>query len=122
MTIELLYFDGCPNYERFLPHLQELLERSGVHEEVLRRKVESTPDAVAERFLGSPTVRIDGVDVEPAAEARTDCGVKCRLYRTDSGLTGAPPDELIKRALARVQGRCAPAESTPQHGPFSRDG
>jgi hypothetical protein len=100
MTIELLYFDGCPNYERFMPHLQELLERSGVHEQVLRRKVESSEDAVAERFLGSPTLRIDGVDVERSAEARIDYGLKCRLYRTDSGLTGAPPDELVRRALA----------------------
>lgn len=105
MTIELLYFDGCPNAERFLPHLRELLQRDGVREEVLQRRVETVEDAAAERFLGSPTVRIDGEDVEPGAAARTDFGLKCRLYRSDTGLTGVPPDELIQQALARARER-----------------
>jgi hypothetical protein len=104
MTIEFLYFDGCPNYERLLPHLQELLTRSGLHAEALQRKVETAEDAIAERFLGSPTVRVDGEDVEPGAAGRTDFGLKCRLYRTDAGLAGAPADELVLRALARAGG------------------
>lgn len=108
MTIELLYFDGCPNSERFLPHLRDLLQRSGLREEVLQRRVETAEDAVAERFLGSPTLRIDGEDVEPRAATRTDFGLKCRLYRCDTGLTGVPPDDLVQQALARSQRQSQP--------------
>jgi hypothetical protein len=101
MTIELLYLEDCPNYERLLARLRELLEKAGVRQRVVRRRVDTLQDAIAERFLGSPTLRIDGIDVDPGARARTDFGLKCRLYRTDSGLAGVPPDVLITRALAR---------------------
>lgn len=101
MTIELLYLDGCPNYERLLRRLPGLLEKSEVRQRVLRREVASPEDAITERFLGSPTLRIDGVDVEPGAQARADFGLKCRLYLTDSGLVGAPSDALVARALTR---------------------
>lgn len=97
--IELLYFDGCPNHEAFLPHLRGLLDRAGIHEEVRLRRIHSPEDAARERFLGSPTLRIDGADVEPGASERTDYGMKCRLYRTDSGTAGIPADRWVLDAL-----------------------
>lgn len=99
MRIELLYFDGCPSYERFLPRLRELVTQAGVADEVEPRRVESEEGAVAERFLGSPSVRVDGVDVEPGARERCDFGLKCRLYRTTAGLRGTPPEEWVVQAL-----------------------
>lgn len=62
--------------------------------------MESPEAAEAERFLGSPTLRVDGRDVEPGAESRTDFGLKCRLYRTAAGQSHAPPDDWIARSLA----------------------
>ena len=103
VRIELLYFDGCPNHEAFLPHLRELLDRERVTEEVRLRRVESPEEAERERFLGSPTLRIDGRDVEPGAAERRDFGLKCRLYRTDSGVGGVPHDDWIARALRAAQ-------------------
>src|SRR3954468_22920095 len=102
MEIELLYFDGCPSHEAFLPRLRELLARAGVDAPVAERRVESDTDAQRERFLGSPTLRVDGVDVEPAVGERADYGLKCRLYRTDEGLWGAPCDEWVLGALQRA--------------------
>ena len=99
MLIELLYFEGCPSHERFLPHLRTLLAGAGVRAPVIERRVESEAAAERERFLGSPTLRVDGVDVEPDADARSDYGLKCRLYRTGAGLTGAPPDDWVLGAL-----------------------
>jgi hypothetical protein len=99
MRIELLYFDGCPSYERLLPRLRELVADAGVTDEVELRRVDSPESAVAERFLGSPTVRVDGIDVERAASARDDFGLKCRLYSTAEGLLGTPPDQWITGAL-----------------------
>jgi hypothetical protein len=99
MTVEILYFDGCPNHEALLPHLRELLRRAGVDDPVVLRQVPDPGAAERERFLGSPTVRIDGRDVEPGAGERRDFGLKCRLYRTPNGLRGTPPDDWILDAL-----------------------
>ena len=102
MTVELLYFDGCPSYETFLPRLGEMLAEAGVAAPVIPRRVDSDEAAQQERFLGSPTLRIDGVDVDPGAVQRDDYGLKCRLYSTPDGLRGAPADAWILSALARA--------------------
>jgi len=101
MRIELLYFDGCPSYAELLPRLRQLLASEGIEEEIELRRVESPEDAERERFLGSPTVRIDGQDVDPTARSRTDFGLECRLYRTEEGLARTPPEEWIRAALGR---------------------
>ncbi len=100
MTIELLFFDGCPGHEAVLPRLRELLAEVAPGEQVRLRRVESPEAAQAERFLGSPTIRVDGRDVEPGADQRTDFGLKCRLYATPDGLRGQPPEALVRAALA----------------------
>lgn len=102
MKIELLFFDGCPNHDQLLPRIRGLAEAAGA--DVILRRVESPEAAQAERFLGSPTVRVDGRDVDPGAAARTDFGLKCRLYSTPEGLQGTPPDQWIREALARRVG------------------
>lgn len=99
MKVELLYFGGCPSHEALLPRLRALLEEAGVREGVELRRVESPQAAETERFLGSPTVRVNGRDVEPGAEQRTDVGLKCRLYRTPAGLQGQPPEEWVASAV-----------------------
>ena len=99
MTIEVLYFDGCPNHDAVVPRLHRLLDTAGVRADVALRRVESDDDAQRLRFLGSPSVRVDGRDVEPGAHAREDFGLKCRLYNTPDGLTGIPPDAWILAAV-----------------------
>jgi len=99
MTLELLYFDGCPAHERLLPTLRALADANGV---ALRlRSIESVEDAERERFLGSPSVRVDGVDVEPGADERRDYGLKCRLYPAAGEQPGLPRREWIEHALRR---------------------
>jgi hypothetical protein len=101
MRVELLYFDGCPSYERLLPRLRELVAGADPDAEVELRRVESIEAAERERFLGSPTVRVDGADVDPGAAERGDFGLKCRLYRSDGSASGLPPEQWIRDALAR---------------------
>lgn len=102
--VELLYFDGCPSYEWFLPRLRALVAEAGIGGEVQLRRVESPEAAVAERFLGSPTIRVDGVDVEPGADTRSDFGLNCRLYSTPDGLQGTPRAAWVVKALTAPQG------------------
>jgi hypothetical protein len=51
------------------------------------------------RFLGSPTVRVDGQDIEPAARDRTGAALSCRIYQTEYGASGFPDPELLRAAL-----------------------
>lgn len=99
MKIELLYFDGCPSYEILLPKLRELLEREGVEHEVELCHIKSLEAAEQARFLGSPTVRVDGQDIEPDAGERSDYGLKCRLYRSGEETSGLPPEEWIVESI-----------------------
>ncbi len=103
MTLEVLYFDGCPSHERLLPVLRAL---AGEHGLVLsQRRIESAADAEQARFLGSPSVRVNGIDVEPGAHQRTDFGMKCRLYRSPDGHSGLPPRRWIADALQQANTR-----------------
>jgi hypothetical protein len=97
--VELLYFEGCPGIDRDVPVVAPVAEAAGAR--VARRRVETPDDAEAQRFLGSPTVRVDGVDVEPGAEQRRDYGLKCRLYQTAAGLAGVPDEHWVRDALQR---------------------
>ncbi len=99
MKIEVLYFDGCPSHAALVPRLQEMLESEGVKYQIELRAVETPEDAERERFLGSPTLRIDGSDVDPDAGERRDFGLKCRLYRVGGGYSPLPADEWIRAAL-----------------------
>lgn len=98
-TIEVLYFDGCPNHQQLVARLPDLLEHEGITADIVLRNVPDLTAAAAERFLGSPTVRVNGRDIEPDASERTDFGLKCRIYKTETGLSGMPPDEWILTAL-----------------------
>jgi hypothetical protein len=102
MTIEVLYFDGCPNHEALAARLPELLAASGVSAAIRMRRIIDDAHAQRERFLGSPTVRVDGQDIEPGADQRTDYGMKCRLYRTATGLSGQPQEDWLDAALNRA--------------------
>jgi hypothetical protein len=100
-TIEVLYFDGCPNHQPLVERLPHLLARERIEAHIVLRRVVDAEEAEREGFLGSPTVRIDGHDIEAGSAERRDFGLKCRVYRTSSGLAGLPPDELILEALLR---------------------
>jgi hypothetical protein len=101
VKVEVLCFDGCPNHEALLPHLRELLKSSGANPDVEIVRIEDADAAERERFLGSPTVRIDGEDVEPGAADRTDFGLKCRLFATPDGLRGMPAEEWVLDTVKR---------------------
>ncbi len=107
MTIEVLYFEGCPNHQPTVDRVREILEQLGLDEEVVEVEVRELEDAPHLRFLGSPSVRVNGVDIEPAARTRTDYGFACRTY---TGGTGAPSDRMIEEAVLSL----APASAKRQ--------
>jgi hypothetical protein len=100
--VELLSFNGCPN----VGAARELIERVAAEEsvEVDLRPIEVTSVEDAERvhFLGSPSVRVNGHDVEPGADNRETFLFGCRVYQTDAGFSGTPSEESVRAALRSV--------------------
>lgn len=101
MKVEILYFDGCPSFEAVLPRLRRIVAEEGGDPEAIELiAVETLEAAEANRFLGSPSVRVDGRDVDPGAAQREDFGLKCRIYRPAGGQSPVPPDSWIREAVA----------------------
>lgn len=98
MKIELLYFDGCPNWQATLKGLQELLSAKGLEDKIDLIRVTSSQEAEHLEFPGSPTIRINGEDVESEAPSST-FELACRLYEVEGRLLGRPPREWIDAAL-----------------------
>ena len=99
MIIEVLYFESCPHYAPTMDAVREVVAQLGVQAELRGLEVRDDDDAQRLRFLGSPTIRVDGVDVEQEARSRTDYAMSCRVY----GGSGLPPREMIEAALADRQ-------------------
>jgi hypothetical protein len=91
MRVEFLFWAGCPSHAKALSDLREVLVESGLDSErVIVREIDSESEADAERFVGSPTIRIDGVDVQPAVGEPV--GLTCRVYRRRDGRISPTPD------------------------------
>ena len=99
MDIELLYFDGCASWKDTLVDVRAALAEAGSDDDVRLVKVESRDAAQRLRFLGSPTVRVNGRDVE--SDVPTEgYGMECRIYWVDGRAADTPPREWLARAIA----------------------
>ena len=111
MRVELLFWAGCPSHEKALQELREVLAEEGLDpQDVDVREVETDGDAAAERFVGSPTVRVDGVDVQ--REPNEPVGLTCRVYTRRDGRISPTPDpedirDLVRCARTRASARAA---------------
>jgi len=99
VRIEVLSFDGCPNRDVALQRLHAAIDAEHVIAEVTEVTVKDPAAAESLQFLGSPTVRVNGVDVEPAARSSDRFGFMCRTYLTEHGPQGAPSIETMRAAL-----------------------
>ena len=100
MNVEVLYFKGCPNHEPAVEQVRKALRSEGLP--ILVDEVEITDPAMAQRvgFLGSPSIRIDGIDVEPGAREIKTFGFGCRVCSDDEGRrSGLPAVGLIQQAV-----------------------
>lgn len=98
MKVEILYFDGCPNWQEAADRVRAaaiVIERPDI--EVGYRRITSDAEAAASPFAGSPTILVDGVDAFDDAVQVTE--LACRVYPTDAGLAGLPTIDQLADAL-----------------------
>ncbi len=98
MKIRFLYFKGCPNARPALKLLKDILKEKGIKEKIETIEIKSEKDTKKYKFLGSPSIQINGRDIEK--EKRNNPPVfGCRIYKTDDSYSGVPPKEMIIKAL-----------------------
>lgn len=102
MKIEILYFGGCPNHKPAIELVHQVLREVGVSARVVEVNVPDAATAEAARFLGSPTIRVDGLDVEPGARTAREYALSCRTYFTNGRIEGLPSRELVRQAVKQA--------------------
>lgn len=99
MDIKILHFEGCPNDKPTRDLVEHILAEEKLPAMVEMVPVETPEAAQAHRFLGSPSVQVDGVDIDPSRRGETEYALSCRTYNTPKGRSGVPPEEMIRAAL-----------------------
>lgn len=106
MRVSFLYYEECPSHELALERLHEIMAEERIPGEVEVFKVETEEQARELRFVGSPTIRVDGQDIDPPSDFRY--ALTCRAYRLeDDRISPLPSKDMIRRALR------SPAKSRP---------
>ena len=103
MKIELLYFDGCPNFLPTLNLVNEVVAELGLDAKIVTTPVRTQQEARAREFLGSPSVRVDDTDIEIHRPGNPHYTVSCRVYQDESGMSGIPSRQLLRAALLSRQ-------------------
>jgi hypothetical protein len=101
--IEVLVFDGCRNAQGARELVDRVVRSLGLGAIPVEVVVLRDDSEVSEhRFLGSPTIRVDGLDIAPRVEGRTHYVLSCRVYNTTSGPSGLPDEAWLREALTRA--------------------
>lgn len=103
MRIEFLWFDGCPNHDTARRMLTETMNELGIDAAVEEIQVEGDDAAQDQRFQGSPSIRINGEDVDPISVDEMPYGMACRIYFTPDGPKGWPAKEKIRESLVTAR-------------------
>ena len=99
VKIELLYWEGCPSAAEARALVDEVLATHGVEAEFEVREVRTDAEAEALGFPGSPTIRVDGRDVDPRGAANRPA-LNCRIYHLPGGrISPVPSRDSLEAAL-----------------------
>lgn len=99
MKVEVLYFLGCPNHGPAVERVRAVLTDEGVSADIEQIEVRDAATAESVGFLGSPSIRINGTDLEVSAAGTGSVGMSCRTYVYGSERAGLPTVEVIRRAV-----------------------
>jgi hypothetical protein len=103
--VEVLVTPDCPYRDAAIALARRVCGDLGGQAELRVIQVNDQPAAERLRFLGSPTIRVDGRDIEPGAEGNFEVVHGCRLYQGPHSLHGLPEEGWLHQALQDAQAR-----------------
>jgi hypothetical protein len=108
MKIRVLFFDGCPSYQTALENLKTVIAEEDLPAQIELVQVGSGAEAIRHEFFGSPTIQINGADLEGLGDNHRLAYLGCRVYTERGRMCGWPSKELIREALkAKSREPCA---------------
>ena len=102
MKVELLYVSECPSHPAALKLVREVLAAQGVATDIHEVLVRDAGMASELNFPGSPTIRINGIDVAGEPQTARDFALSCRLYPGSKHI-GLPPAQMVHRAVLEAR-------------------
>jgi Domain of unknown function (DUF2703) len=102
VRVEVLYVPECRSHPAAVKLVREVLAAEGVATEIHEVLVSDERMASELKFLGSPTVRINGRDVAGESQTVKNFALSCRLY-PGSKQIGLPPEEMVQRAVLEAR-------------------
>lgn len=112
--VEVLYVAGCPHWRATAELVTQVSRDLDVRAKLFVVEVHDVENAERRRFLGSPTVRVDGIDVEAGANERTEFSLACRAYETTEGRVELPPADWIRESLDYAARPAGPLVASPK--------
>ncbi len=101
VKVDILFWEGCPSYPKVIDRVKKVLEDLGLDYEIEFIRVESEEDAEKLKFPGSPTIRINGEDIQKET-ANPPYSLSCRLYVIDGKYLPAPTEDYIRRRIKDI--------------------
>jgi hypothetical protein len=99
VKIDFLYWRGCPSHPEACVLLDDVLSARGIEADVVEQEVFSEEEARELAFPGSPTIRVDGRDVDPEGASGRPA-LNCRIYHLPDGRSSPVPSrEQLEEAL-----------------------
>ena len=98
----MLTFEGCPHCGAARDLVETTVRELHLHVDIEAVLVKNDSEARHYHFLGSPSIQVDGLDIE-RNRRNDEASFACRLYRSPSGVTAVPPRELLVEAIREAQ-------------------
>ena len=98
INVRLLSFEGCPNALPAQELIEAVIHDLGIEASVIHTRVNSEEDADKYQFLGSPTIQVDGKDIEKSRRSEKSL-FGCRIYKSADLQTGVPPRQMLEAAI-----------------------
>ncbi|MCS6830354.1 MAG: thioredoxin family protein [Armatimonadota bacterium] len=109
MRVQLLYYPDCPSHERALELVYEALQAEGVRADVEVVRIETDEEAERYRFVGSPTIRFNSIEVDP--QPQLPYRLTCRTFlREDGRLSPVPSLTMLRETIRKAM------EEEEEHG------
>lgn len=114
MTVELLYVAGCPHrnaaFDLVRDVLSNVLDEEGLGAKFIETCISDYEEALRHSFPGSPTLRVNGRDIEDLPAHQLAVGFACRMYLVNGSSCGVPPRRWLELA---VRAASVPRENCP---------
>jgi hypothetical protein len=104
LRIRFLYSEDCPSHDEALQRLRSSMNAEGVDADIEIVKVENDEQAKRLEFIGSPTIIVDGHDIDQPTNPYY--AVTCRAYILEDGrISPLPSEAMIRRALREAKAK-----------------